>query len=74
MNKMPRQYSLVKFDYESTPVEYHKCYPFKENEHYIFLGDIPNMPGHCVVVSVKTGQIYSCYHTENFIELTDDEV
>lgn len=31
------------------------------------------MGGHCVVADHRTGQIYSGYHTENFVELTDDE-
>ncbi len=72
--EIPRQYSLVKFDYDSMPVEYHKSYPFIKDQSYVFFGDIPNMPGHCVVVNAKTGQVHSCYHTDNFIELTEDEV
>jgi hypothetical protein len=38
------------------------------------LGEIDQMDGHCVVADIKTGQIYSCYHTENFVELSEDEV
>lgn len=49
-------------------------YPFKEKSIYIFFGEIPNMPDHCVVVDHKTGKIYSGYHTADFIELTDDEI
>jgi diadenosine tetraphosphate (Ap4A) HIT family hydrolase len=71
--KTPRQYSLVKFDFESMPIEHHKNYPFVDGQAYVFLGDIPNMPGHCVVINSKTNQVYSCYHTDNFIELTEDE-
>ncbi|MCD0460144.1 hypothetical protein [Roseiconus lacunae] len=40
---------------------------------YIFFGEIPNMRGHCVVADHQTGQLYSGYHTENFVELTEDE-
>ena len=48
-------------------------YPFKEKGTYIFFGEIPNMPDHCIVADYKTGKIYSGYHTDNFVELTDDE-
>ena len=49
-------------------------YPFKKDEACVFLGEIPNMPGHCVVVARKTGKIYFGYHTDSFTELTVDEV
>jgi hypothetical protein len=29
--------------------KYHDQYPFMPNSNYIFLGEIPNMPGHCVI-------------------------
>jgi hypothetical protein len=32
------------------------------------------MLGHCVVADHKTGRVYSGYHTENFVELSEDEV
>jgi hypothetical protein len=32
------------------------------------------MLGHCVVADHETGRIHSGYHTENFVELTEDEV
>ena len=44
----------------------------RANAVYVFLGEIPNMPGHYVVSEHKTGRIYSGYHTENFEELTDE--
>jgi hypothetical protein len=70
--KKPRKLSLVKFDYDSVPEQYHAAYPFVKGKAYLFLGEIVNMPGHCAVVAddevVKFG-----YHTENFVELTEDE-
>ena len=72
--KLPKEYSLVKFDFTSLPTDYHKSYPFSNTATYVFFGEISNMPGHCVVADYKTGQIYSGYHTENFIELTKNEV
>ena len=71
--KMPRQYSLVKFDFTDLPKKYHMTYPFTEQGVYVFLGDIVNMEGHCIVADYKTGMLYSGYHTDSFIELTDDE-
>lgn len=73
MHKKPRKLSLVRFNYEDLEAEYHRKYPFTESKTYIFFGEIPNMLGHCVVMDHVTGQFYSGYHTENFIELSDDE-
>jgi hypothetical protein len=69
----PRYLSLVQFHFDTVPIEYHSNYPFVAGRSYVFFGEIPNMPGHCVVADHQTGQIYSGYHTENFIELQDDD-
>ena len=72
--KMPRKMSLVKFDFsdleERYVVQYKKTF---DEECYVFMGEIVNMRGHCVVVSHRTGKVISGYHTDNFIELTEDE-
>jgi hypothetical protein len=39
----------------------------------VFFGEIPNMPGHCVVADHRSGQIYVGYHTDDFVELTEEE-
>jgi hypothetical protein len=70
---IPRQYSLVKFDFDSIPSEFHKRYPFSVEDVFIFFGEIPNMAGHCIVANHRTGKIYSGYHMENFVELDEDE-
>ena len=72
--KEPRQYSIVKFDFERLPKSFRNKYPFKPNKLYVYFGEIANMPGHCIVADHKTGRISSGYHTENFIELSEDEV
>jgi hypothetical protein len=72
--KNPRPLSLVKFNFDTMPVEYHSTYPFQAGAVYVFLGELVNMRGHCVVADHKTGQIYSGYHTDNFVELSEDEV
>ncbi len=64
---------MVRFDFDAVGVEYHSKYPFVVGRTYVFFGEIANMPGHCVVADHQTGQLYSGYHTESFIELTDDE-
>ncbi len=72
-SRRPRQYSLVRFDYDALPVEYHSGYPFTRQGVYVFLGVIPNMPGHCVVIEHRTGRVYSGFHTEHFVEIPKDE-
>ena len=67
----PRQNSLVRFHLDSPG--FWGDYPFTETGIYVFLGEIPNMPGHCVVLDHKTGRIYSGYHIENFKEIPEDE-
>ena len=69
----PRQYSLVKFDFEGLDEKYHDKYPFEPDEVYVFFGEIPNMLGHCVVANHKTGKIYSGYHIENFSEVDEQQ-
>ena len=71
--KIPRKLSLVKFDFDSIDKKYHEQYPFLPSSHYIFLGEIPNMPGHCVI-GKKDGTITWGWHSDNFAELTDEEV
>ena len=52
---------------------YHAKYPFIEGRSYVFFGEIPSMPGPCVVADHKTGQILSGYRTDDFVEIPDDE-
>jgi hypothetical protein len=72
INKVPRKLSLVKFDYDSVRAEDRHYYPFKEGKAYLFLGEILNMPGHCAVVG-DNERVRFGYHTDNFVELTEDE-
>ena len=72
--KMPRQYAFCKFNNKKFAKKYDYPSEFQEGEALIFLGEIPNMPGHCVVIAHRSGKIYSCYHTDHFIEMTDEEV
>jgi hypothetical protein len=65
---------LVRWAYEHLTPRMKAKSPSKEKGTYIFFGEIPNMPDHCIVADSKAGKIYSCYHTDNFVELTDDEM
>jgi len=66
--------SLVKFDCDKIPSEYRDAYPFTRQGVYVFLGEIANMKGHCVVADHITGQIYSGYHSEHFVEISEDKL
>lgn len=75
-NKSPRKMSIVtctnEFKKQLQQMKYHPFYTM--NTHLIFLGEIVNMPGHCVLVDLRTNQIHSCYHTSNFRECTEEEI
>jgi hypothetical protein len=68
--------TMVKFDYETMPKEYHDSYlkVFPKDEVFVFMGELEQMQGHCILCNFKTGKIVCGYHTDNFRILTDDEV
>jgi hypothetical protein len=65
----PRQYALVKH----VPYPEEKRSPFPKGARLVYLGEIPNMPGYCVVVDCKSGRIRTGYHTERFEEIPQEE-
>lgn len=74
----PRQYSLVRYDVSNETKEVQKFFQdgmlvFSPHNRYIYLGEIPNLPGACLVTDDK-GKMYSGYNIENFVELTDAEL
>ena len=73
MPRIPRKLSLVKFNTSQFPRGSRRKYPFRAGAAYVFFGEIPNMPGHCVVADQRSGQIYSGYATDDFVELTEEE-
>ncbi len=73
MARVPRKLSLVKFDRLRIPRGSRGKYPFRVEAAYIFFGEIPNMPGHCVVADQHSGKIYSGFHTDHFVELPNDK-
>ena len=64
---------LVKVDDIPIPEGQECCYPFEPGEVLLFLGEVRQMPGHCIVVN-KKGQTWWGYHTVNFLALEDDEI
>ena len=69
-----RQNALVKFDFSMIhDMDYHE-YPFGPEDRFVYIGDIVQMPGHCIVVRMSDGQNFAGYHTDDFIELTEEEV
>ena len=72
--QLPRPFSLVKFDPTGMSESYRKDYPFNPQVSYIFLGDIPNMPGHCIVMDPSDCKFFCMYHTDHFKEIPEDEV
>jgi len=71
---IPRNNSLVYFDFESLPSGYDTTlYPFKKDYNYIFLGEIPNMPGYCIIVDPITNDFYSKYDINLFKEYLKGE-
>jgi len=67
--EVPRNFSLVKCTSEQDFFTISRA----NEDKFLFMGQIPNMPGHCVVMGLKTNKIYSGVHTERFIELTEEE-
>ena len=67
INRIPRQYTLVRY----MPYPQERGSPFPEKA-LLFLGEIPNMPGHCVVVS--SDKICIGYHTDRFEEISEDQI
>jgi len=63
---IPKQYSLVKCTFDFLPVT-------TDEQVFVFFGEIPNMPGHCIVSGHTDGRVYSGYHTSNFVQIPDEE-
>src|SRR5262245_42379710 len=72
-HQVPLERSLVRLR-PSLETRERKALPFKEGVAYLFLGEIRNMPGHCVVADLKTGRLWTGYHTDTFVEIPKDEV
>ncbi len=71
----PRKNSFVVFDKKSCSNEDYIRY-YKETFHerlFVYLGEVKQAKGHCILADLKSGMIIGLYHTENFREATEDE-
>ncbi len=64
-NKTPRTFSRCRLTKD--------VFGFDSIREFLYLGEIPNMTGHCAVID-STGRVEVGYHVEDFRELTDNEV
>ena len=71
----PRVNSIVRiipgFEYETD--QSIKSSFFKEG-HYMYLGEIVNMPGHGIFIGMKTNNVYTGYHIDEFEEIPEEEI
>lgn len=68
--------TLVVFDEEScTKDDYEKYYKehFPYRKTFVYLGEIKQVKGHCILCDLNSGKIIGMCHTENFREATEDE-
>jgi hypothetical protein len=65
-----KPFTWVKYD---IPKGYDKSYPFERNELLLFLNEISNMPGHCVLAN-REGKLLIGYHTDELILAKEDEI
>jgi hypothetical protein len=64
-HQVPRRLSLVGL----IPGIPKRRYPFLREHVLVFLGEIPNMRGHCAVAGFKSGRIYAPFPVNLFTEL-----
>ena len=56
---------LLTDEYKDILKEYND-HRFSKERFFCYVGEIPNMRGHCVVIGQNTGKTYVGYHIENF--------
>lgn len=61
--------ALVEFDLSKLSEQYKFYFTYMEGKRFIFLGEILNKPGHCLVLDPNTKETYSQYHTMNFTQV-----
>ncbi len=70
----PRQYSLVRLNKLYKEFVKEGNHPIGDPEMFIYFGEIPNMPGHSVVMDHRTGRFFSGFHIENFEEIPEEDM
>jgi len=72
-NRVPRVNSLVRYADWYINWANGNGLKFTAQDQFIYLGEIPNMKGHCIAVRQHDGKMMIGYHIENYVELTEDE-
>lgn len=73
--KQPQNLSLVKLSaYTKKAMDEGYEYPWNKEDVFVYLGEIKNMMEHCIVVRNSDGRVFSCYHIEDFVELSEEEI
>jgi len=62
--------SIVIFD---DPDGFYKDGPLKNGHMYLFLGEIHNMAGHCIVSEYPRGIVHAGIHTDNFVTFDEEK-
>ena len=76
MKSKLKQNSFVVFNVESCDKSIYDEYfknTFPVGKLFVFMGEILQTPGHCILLDLDSGKIIGLYHTSNFREATDDE-
>ncbi len=47
---------------------------FGRADSLLYMGEIPNQRGHCIVFNQDDNKMHVGFHIENFIEMTEEEV
>ena len=74
--KKIRRLAFVVFDKSSCTDEQYEQYYKKvfDEKQFIYMGEVPNAPGHCMLYDLTTNEMIGMYHIENFREATSEEV
>lgn len=72
----PEINSYVVFDKDSCWKKNYKKYYKKgfDGKLFVFLGEIKQCAGHCILTDLSNEKIIGMYHTENFREATQEEI
>lgn len=66
--------SLVRLTAEALEDLRKSKHPLTNHDFFVYLGDIHNMAGHCVVLTRDGKRHYVGYHTDNFELVPEDEM
>lgn len=69
----PRFMSICKFTTAYYPKELQSQWPMDKRGRFIFFGEIPNMPGHCIVMNMSTKEFHNSWPVHLFVELCDED-